>query len=205
MITDYSNQAWRSARPVPTPPAWEQEGQFSWGPRKIAEAFKGTAIVAWQGKIERQLQDMVSENTESRNHAYADKLRAYLELWRSNPLNGSINVETIDSLLSGAEVPAVDNWKYNNYFSNLRDKLRQLKASVEELPMSDTVPPDERGPSSSPPSSFGPTDEPPPPDQVNVNVDNEGADDKTADDAAAALTGEAPENDETTQPEIPGV
>lgn len=204
MITDYSNLAWRSARPVQLPPAIEGTLNFSLGPRRVTEAFKGTQIVAWQGKIERQLQAMVSENTEARNHAYADKLRAYLELWRANPLNGSINVETIQSLLSGAEVPAVDDWRYNNYFSNLRDKLRELKASVEELPMGDEVPPDQRAPSSSPPSSFGPTDEPPPSaapaaDQVPVEEPE-----SEADQAAAALDGGAPEN-EVTEPEIPGV
>lgn len=202
MIVDYSNQAWRSARPVQMPPTIEQEAQFSLRPRRIQEAFKGTAIVGWQGKIERQLQAMVAENTEARNHAYADKLRAYLELWRSNPLNGSINVETVDSLLSGAEVPAVDDWKYSNYFSNLRDKLRELKASVEELPMTDEVPPDQRAPSSSPPASFGPTEEPPPaaaPTEVTVEEPS-----AEADQAAAALNGGAPEN-EIEEPEIPGV
>lgn len=202
MIVDYSNQAWRSSRPVQMPPSIEGELGFSLGPRRVTEAFKGTAIVGWQGKIERQLQAMVEENTEARNHAYADKLRAYLELWRANPLNGSINVETIANLLSGAEVPAVDDWKYSNYFSNLRDKLRELKASVEELPMTDEVPPDQRAPSSSPPSSFGPTEEPPPaaaPTEVEVEEP-----DAEADQAAAALDGGAPEN-EIEAPEIPGV
>lgn len=201
MITDYSNLAWRSSQPVPVPPAIDREPSFSLGARRVSEAFKGTAIVGWQGKIERQLQAMVGENTEARNHAYADKLRAFLELWRANPLNGSINVETISNLLSGTEVPAVDDWRYNNYFSNLRDKLRELKASVEELPMTDEVPPDQRAPSSSPPASFGPTEEPPPgaepaPEEVPIEPEAE------ADQAAAALVGGAPEDEGGD--EVPG-
>lgn len=147
MSTDYANLGFKSVRRHRPP---------------VLEAFKGTQIVAWHGKIERQLQDYVSENVEARNHAYADKLRALLQIWRDNPLTGSINVEVINSLLTAAQVLAVDEWRYRDYFSNLRDSLRQLKASVEELPNTDEVPPEMRGPSSSPPSSFGPTEEPPP-------------------------------------------
>lgn len=184
IVTDYANLGFNSSR---RPRPW------------LLEAFRGTAIVGWQGKIERQLDDFAAEAVEARNNVYADKIRAYLALWRANPLNGSINVETIETLLAASEVPAVDDWRFSDYFSNLRDQLRKLKASVEELPMGEVVPPDGRAPSSSPPSSFGPSETPPPgtPPGPETEPGNE------TDTAAAALTGEAPEN-RNRKREIPG-
>ncbi len=188
MNTDFSNVAWRSSACIPPPAQLEYRLQeFNGGVRRVTEAYKGTAIVGWQGRIERQLQDFVSENTEARNYEYADKLRAFLELWRQNSLNGSLNVETIETLLAATQVSAVDTWRYQGYFSNLRDQLRKLKASVEELPLTDRVDPSMRGPSSSPPSSFGPSESPP--------AGGEGVA------AADELTGEAPEGETE---EIPG-
>lgn len=98
------------------------------------EGFQGTSIVAWQGDIERQLAQMADEYREAKNLDYANKLEAYLRIWRGSPLTGSVNVETIESLLTAADVLAADSWKLGNYFSHLRDNLRVLKASSEELP-----------------------------------------------------------------------
>lgn len=101
----------------------------------LLEYYSGQEVVSWQGRIERQLMDDIEEYEAARNPGYADKLRAFLQAWRQHYIGGSINVETIDALLTATEVLAVDPWKMQNYFSNLRDQLRKLKASVEELPI----------------------------------------------------------------------
>jgi hypothetical protein len=101
----------------------------------LLEVYSGQEIVGWHGRIERQIMDDIEEYEAARNPGYADKLRAFLQIWRQHPLTGSINVETVDSLLSATEFAAVDPWKMQKYFSNLRDQLRMLKASVEELPV----------------------------------------------------------------------
>ena len=104
-------------------------------PVQLSEAYSGQAVVSWQGRIERQLIKHIEEYEAARNPGYADKLRAFLQMWRQHQLTGSLNVETIDALSSATEVLGVDPWKLQTYFSNLRDQLRKLKASVEELPM----------------------------------------------------------------------
>lgn len=103
---------------------------------KIVEVYSGEGIVGWHGNIERQMDRMLTTYEAARNRPYTDKLSAYLKIWRNNPLSGSINVEDINTLNSGAEVLAVDNWNLKDYFSNLRDQLNKLKASEEELPRS---------------------------------------------------------------------
>jgi hypothetical protein len=103
-------------------------------PVPVLEAYQGEKIVAWYGAIERQLEKMLKDAEAAQNWPYADKVRKYLELWRSNPITGSLNVETLEVLKSPLEVMAVDSWNLANYFGNLRDRLRQLIASEEELP-----------------------------------------------------------------------
>lgn len=134
----------------------------------INEAFSGTSVVAWQGRIERQLGDMINEYEESNNPGYVDKLRAILNAWRANPLTGSVNVETVQALLGPIELAAVDSWKLQDYFSKLKDSLKVLTASLEELPpMPDGAPAgaerDMMEPMGDLPplSDFGPSDEPP--------------------------------------------
>jgi hypothetical protein len=100
----------------------------------LLEAYRGEKIVSWYGSIERQLEKMLQDAEGAQNWPYADKIRKYLEIWRSNPITGSLNVETLEVLKSPLEVFAVDTWNLSNYFSNLRDRFRQLLASEEELP-----------------------------------------------------------------------
>lgn len=100
----------------------------------LLEVYSGQAVVAWQGRIERQLLKSIGEYEAAKNSAYVDKLREYLKVWRDNTLSGSINVEVVHALLTATEMLSVDGWKLQNYFSNLRDELRRLQASVEELP-----------------------------------------------------------------------
>lgn len=100
----------------------------------LLEVYSGESMVRWHGSIERQLQAMLSLYERAKNHAYTDKLRAIIRVWRRYPLSGSINVEDVATLEAAVEVLAVDNWQLANYFSNLRDSLRGVLASEEELP-----------------------------------------------------------------------
>lgn len=100
----------------------------------LLEAYSGTAIVQWYGNIERQLGRLLDDAEKGRNWPYADKVREFLRIWRDNEITGSLNRETLDILKSASDVLAVDSWNLKNYFSNLRDQLRKLVASEEELP-----------------------------------------------------------------------
>jgi len=100
----------------------------------MPEAFTGTAIVQWFGNIERQLTRMLEENEASRNFVYADKLRQFIKTWRENEITGSLNRDTLQILKTATEQLSVDAWNLANYFSNLRDQLRKLLASEEQLP-----------------------------------------------------------------------
>jgi len=107
------------------------------GVRYMPEAWSGVAIVQWYGNIERQITRMLEEQEGSRNFPYADKLREFLRIWRDNEITGSINRESLEILKTAADILAVDAWNLNNYFSNLRDQLRKLLASEEQLPRVD--------------------------------------------------------------------
>jgi hypothetical protein len=100
----------------------------------LPETYSGTSIVQWHGKIERQLVNMLGDAEKGRNFTYADKVREFLKIWRSNEINGSINRETLETLKSAADMLSVDTWNLASYFSSLRDQLRVLVASEEELP-----------------------------------------------------------------------
>ena len=137
----------------------------------VCEAYAGASVVQWYGNIERQLSTLLNDNEASRNFVYADKLRAFLKIWRENEITGSMNRETLNALKTACDVLAVDSWTLSNYFSNLRDQLRKLIASEEALPrvdMEQNMP--NRGPgaraggTSSPPinPAFGPGQSAPP-------------------------------------------
>lgn len=104
----------------------------------LVEAFQGQEIVGWYGSIERQLTRMLEENEASNNYVYADKLRQFIKTWRENEITGSLNRDVILVLKSATEQLAVDAWNLSNYFSNLRDQLRKLLASEEQLPRGDS-------------------------------------------------------------------
>jgi hypothetical protein len=113
--------------------------------RWVLEAFSGTSIVQWYGNIERQLTRMLEENEAARNFVYADKIRTFLKTWRENEITGSLNRDSIEILKSATEQLAVDPWNLGNYFSNLRDQLRKLLASEEQLPRVATEPSEKMG------------------------------------------------------------
>lgn len=106
---------------------------YNWEP-ELLETYSGTSIVQWHGKIERQLVNMLTDAEKGRNFTYADKVREFLKIWRSNEISGSINRETLETLKSAADMLSVDTWNLASYFSSLRDQLRVLIASEEELP-----------------------------------------------------------------------
>ena len=100
----------------------------------ILEAYAGTEIVKWHGRIERQLVNLLTDAEKGRNYTYADKLREFLKIWRANEITGSINRETLEVLKAAADVLSVDTWDMAAYFGSLRDQLRVLIASEEQLP-----------------------------------------------------------------------
>lgn len=100
----------------------------------LLEAYSGTAIVSWYGMIEDQLQRMLDDQEASRNFENADRIRAFLNTWREHEVTGSINIEQIDALKAASDQQASVKWSLRNYFSSLRNQLRKLVASEEELP-----------------------------------------------------------------------
>jgi hypothetical protein len=106
---------------------------------RLLEAYRGTDIVSWHGMIERQLVGMLQDAEAGGNSPNADKLREFLKTWRDNPISGSINVEDLDTLLAATSQLAVDNWKLSTYFIGLRDNLRKIIASEEEMPRGDNI------------------------------------------------------------------
>lgn len=103
-------------------------------PVELTEAYSGTAVVGWYGKIERQLVNLLRDAVSGQNYPYSDKIREFLKTWRENQITGSINRETLKSLEAPARQLAVDNWNLSDYFSSLKDQLNILIASEEQLP-----------------------------------------------------------------------
>ena len=99
----------------------------------LLEGFLGTDIVLWYGRIERQLVNYVEQAAKGKNYVYRDKLDEFLRLWRDNKIDASLNREPIDKLLAAASILAVDNWSLANYFRALRDQLKRLLASIEDV------------------------------------------------------------------------
>jgi hypothetical protein len=128
----------------------------------LLEAYSGVSAVSWYGSIERQLVGMEQTYKSARNEPYAVKIHTFLQTWRDNQITGSINRETIEVLEAATEQLAVDPWRLANYFSNLRDQLRKLIASMEEMPLGDMVQAQPRNRRSAGPNSFGPRKAPKP-------------------------------------------
>ena len=76
----------------------------------LLEVFAGTAIVGWYGKIERQLVNLLADAEKARNFPFADKIREFLKIWRTNELTGSINRETLEILKTASDLLAIDQW-----------------------------------------------------------------------------------------------
>jgi hypothetical protein len=149
---------------------YESMGYLDWSIRRaepLNEAFAGTAIVQWHGKIEGQLVNLLTDAEKGRNYTYADKIREFLKIWRANEITGSINRETLEVLKSAADILSVDQWDMAAYFRSLKDALKVLIASEEQLPRGMEEPGNEPmagmgGGGGSPPMSpdFGPEEKP---------------------------------------------
>ncbi len=121
----------------------------------LAEAFRGTDLVSWHGSIENQLVNFVEDFKNKKNDTYAQKVQQFLDTWRAHKFTGSINVEDIDPMEAAASQLAVDNWNLRTYFSSLRDRLKQIKASEEELPRMEPEEAPSKSKVSSPLTKFG--------------------------------------------------
>lgn len=100
----------------------------------IIEAFKGSDIVDWHGRIEQSLVNLRKDAEKANNFTYKNRLDAFLETWRQYPIDGSLNRETIEALMTAALQWAREEWDLQSYFLSLHTRLRQLIASEEELP-----------------------------------------------------------------------
>lgn len=116
---------------------YETMGLINWRQKRadsLDEAFAGTEVVKWSGRIESQLVNMLAEAEKGRNYVYADKIREYLKIWRANEITGSMNRETLEILKAASDILSVDQWDMANYFRSLKDQLKVLIASEEQLP-----------------------------------------------------------------------
>lgn len=100
----------------------------------VMEAFRGSDIVDWHGRIEQSLVNLLNDADKASNFTYANRIRAFLETWRENPIDGSLNRETVATLSAAAKQWSREDWDLQSYFLSLHTKLRQLIASEEELP-----------------------------------------------------------------------
>lgn len=100
----------------------------------VCEAWTGTDIVGWYGGIERQIEAMVRTYDLAHNFEYVTMLEQFLKTWRAHELTGSINMDDVNVLLAAASQLSTVDWSQQNYFSNLRDSLRRIKAGEEQLP-----------------------------------------------------------------------
>jgi hypothetical protein len=144
--------------------SFEDWGLVTESAPSVIEAYGGTQIVGWWGRIERQVVEKIERAEKDRNFDNANKLRQFLKNWRDHELTGSLNREDIDALKAAADMLAVDGWTYGNYFSNLRDSLRQLIAASEQLPPfgAEEEPEMPQGPNGGAPPQFGPEENAPP-------------------------------------------
>lgn len=100
----------------------------------ILEAYRGTDIVEWYGRIEQSLVRLLHDAEGASNDTYAGRIRTFLQTWRENPIDGSLNRETVQILIAAATPWANENWDLQSFFGSLRTSLRTIIASEEELP-----------------------------------------------------------------------
>jgi hypothetical protein len=100
----------------------------------ILEAFSGSAIVRWYNTIKFGLKEKIAKQEANRNQEYAALLRTYSNLWDSNPITGSMNVETVKLLKAASEPYATMDWNEQKYFVGISTSLDELLADQEALP-----------------------------------------------------------------------
>jgi len=133
----------------------------------VLEAFSGSAIVRWYNTIKFGLKEKIAKQEANRNQEYAALLRTYSNLWDSNAITGSMNVETVKLLKAAAEPYATMDWNEQKYFIGVVTSLDELLADQEAFPSGvDTEQnmPMAGGGAGGPPmgNDFGPEENPPP-------------------------------------------
>ena len=172
MITSYHDyeswgqQNFRQTEPVPLP---ENRMRLNRDRVCLLEQFSGTAIVEWWHKIYDQLIKQEQEADKARNFAYVDKLRKFRQVWEENKIDGSINVEPLNTLYASASILGADTWNLASYFRTLATSLDVVIQSEQQLPRGVDMNQNEPmlspgGGRGAPPMApaFGPDEEPPP-------------------------------------------
>jgi hypothetical protein len=144
--------------------------------QEVSEMYRGKDLVVWWGSIERVVKQKIDEYSQQQGkEKELAELETFLRTWQDNRITGSVNKATVRTLSAAASQAAShDALDTSNFFSNLRDSLNAVIASVEELP---TVPsstgkpvPGGGGPMpkpATPTGQFGAQKEPPSPSGVN--------------------------------------
>lgn len=128
---------------------------------RLGEAYRAADMVTWYGRIERQIADMLDAARDDNNEQSIDFLRTIHGKWVDHPIDANMNIEDLEALETAVAWPAKLEWQHKNYFSVLKDQLRRVIASTQELP---TVPggggkEDRGGPTASASASATPPEE----------------------------------------------
>ena len=100
----------------------------------VLETLSGSAVVSWYSQIEDWLQKQLDNQEAARNHENADRLRAFLNTWRENELDGSKSIDNLKPLKAAAQQGAAVKSPLRGIFSAILRNLRKLIADEEQLP-----------------------------------------------------------------------
>lgn len=107
---------------------------------RLGEAYRAADMVTWYGRIERQITDMLDAARDDNNVQSIDFLNTVRGKWLDHPIDANMNIEDLEALETAVSWPAKIEWQHKKYFSVLKDQLRRVLASTQELP---TVPMDQ--------------------------------------------------------------
>lgn len=115
---------------------YESLGYVDFGTARpeLLEAYRGKDVTKWYYRIKQSLTNLLRDAEKAHNTVYATDIKTYLDIWKDYPLDGSIDVDTIEKLMSGAKPLSNRDWKLQSYFHSLEAELAQLLASEQELP-----------------------------------------------------------------------
>lgn len=115
---------------------YESLGYVDFGNARVEllEAYRGKDVTKWYYRIKQSLINLLRDAEKAHNSVYATDIKTYLGIWTDYPLDGSIDVDTLEKLISGAKPLSNRDWKLQSYFHSLESELAQLLASEQELP-----------------------------------------------------------------------